>query len=139
MKITELDSTFRAMRQRFVNLGLVETRAGEYSREFEKPNEFTLEFVSERYDPDINVLISGPFSKGEQLVLGILANAVDPKEAEDVRVNDGLRNANRIVGGVLRFLETHARVLIANPEKYLLAYTQAIQDLRSRHGLDSSP
>ena len=136
MKITELDSTFAAMRQRFGNLGLVETRAGEYSREFEKPNEFTLEFVSERYDPDINVLISGPFSKGEQLVLGILANAVDPKEAEDIRLKDGLRNANRIVGGVLQFLETHALGLISNPEKYLRVYTKAIQDLRSRYGLD---
>ena len=123
------------MRQRFGHLGLVETRAGEYSREFEKPNEFTLEFVSERYDPDINVLISGPFSKGEQLVLGILANAVDPNNPMDIRFKDGLRNANRIIAGVLLFLETHARILIANPEKYLLAYKKAIQDLRSKHGL----
>jgi FAD/FMN-containing dehydrogenase len=138
MKISDLESVFKALHERFAGLGLVETKTDDYSREFQKPEVFTLEFVSDRYDDDINVLLSGHFSDGNQLVLGILANAVDPDNAKDIRLKDASKNGYRIIAGSLCFLEKHVDSLIDDPDKYLGAYSQAIRDLRNQHGLKTS-
>ncbi len=135
MKISELDLVFSALRERFLQIGLLETKSGDYSREFEKPNLLKVEFVSERYDPEINVLVSGSFSNHRQLVLGILANAVGSAEAKDIRLRDAKKHGSEIVAGVLSFLEKHGDDLVQNPGSYLVAYAQSVRDLRVQHGL----
>ncbi len=137
MKISELDLVFGQLSQRFENLGLVQTKVGEYAKEFEKPNVLRLEFVSERYDSGMNILVSGPFSNQDQLVLGILANAVAPEEAKEIRLQNAAKHGHRIVSAVLSFLEKHASDLTENPDDYLAAYSQAIHDLRRQHGFRS--